>query len=112
MLTPPNDCSDVVFVSLFCQDEASLLFSLTHDPWPTNRLTYWYGLSGQPQIWFSFYLKNEQQSMKSHSHMGFHGAPYRDHCFLPYTLQIPALQSPVSIQTTIFDNQILHVPIS
>ena len=57
----------------------------------TNGLTYWYGLSGQPQIWFSSYLKNGQQSMKSHSHIGFHGAPYHDHCFLPYTLQTPAL---------------------
>ena len=57
----------------------------------TNRLTYWYVLSGQPQIWFSSYLKNRQQSMKSHSHMGFHGAPYRDHCFFPYTLQNAAL---------------------
>ena len=53
----------------------------------TNRLTYWYVLSEQPQIWFSSYLKNGQQSKKSHSHMGFHGAPYRDQCFLPYTLQ-------------------------
>ena len=36
----------------------------------TNRLTYWYVLSGQPQIWFSSFLKNGQQSMKSHSHTG------------------------------------------
>ena len=24
----------------------------------TNRLPDWYGISGQAQIWFSFYLKN------------------------------------------------------
>ena len=57
----------------------------------TNRLTYWYVLSGQPQIWFPSYLKNGQQSMKSHSHIRFHGAPFRNHYFSPYTLQTPAL---------------------
>ena len=30
----------------------------------TDRLSDWYGISGQAQIWFSFYLKNRQQSVK------------------------------------------------
>ena len=30
----------------------------------TNRLPDWYGISGQAQIWFSFYLQNRHQSVK------------------------------------------------
>ena len=33
----------------------------------TNRLSDWYGISGQAQIWFSPYLKNRHQSVKIHS---------------------------------------------
>ena len=29
-----------------------------------NRLSDWYGISGQAQIWFSSYLQNRQQSIK------------------------------------------------
>ena len=30
----------------------------------TDRLSDWYGISGQAQIWFSFYLQNRHQSVK------------------------------------------------
>ena len=30
----------------------------------THRLSDWYGISGQAQIWFSSYLQNRQQSVK------------------------------------------------
>ena len=46
----------------------------------TDRLSDWYGISGQAQIWFSSYLQNKLQSVKtlfqikSHSHMEFHRA--------------------------------------
>ena len=30
----------------------------------TNRLSDWYGISGQAQIWFSSYLQNRRQSVK------------------------------------------------
>ena len=30
----------------------------------TDRLSDWYGISGQAQIWFSSYLQNRQQSVK------------------------------------------------
>ena len=47
----------------------------------TDRLSDWYGISGQAQIWFSSYLhdrhqsvKNKDTQIKSHSHMEFHGA--------------------------------------
>ena len=30
----------------------------------TNRLSDWYGISGQAQIWFSSYLQNRHQSVK------------------------------------------------
>ena len=78
-------------VSALTQLDLSATFDTIDHAILTNRLTYWYGLSGRPQIWFSSYWKNWQQSKKSHSHMGFPRAPYHDHCFLPYTLQTPAL---------------------
>ena len=31
----------------------------------TDKLSDWYGISGQAQIWFSSYLQNRQQSVKS-----------------------------------------------
>ena len=31
----------------------------------TNRLSDWYGISGQAQIWFSSYLQNRHQSVKN-----------------------------------------------
>ena len=47
----------------------------------TDRLSDWYGISGQAQIWFSSYLQNRHQTVKnketqikSHSHMEFHRA--------------------------------------
>ena len=47
----------------------------------TDRLSDWYGISGQAQIWFSSYLQNRHQSVKktlfqikSHSPMEFHRA--------------------------------------
>ena len=48
----------------------------------TDRLSDWYGISGQAQIWLSSYLQNRHQSVqikdtfseKSHSHMEFHRA--------------------------------------
>ena len=30
----------------------------------TDKLSDWYGISGQAQIWFSFYLQNRHQSVK------------------------------------------------
>ena len=30
----------------------------------TDRLSDWYGISGQEQIWFSFHLQNRHQSVK------------------------------------------------
>ena len=30
----------------------------------TDRLSDWYGISGQAQIWFSSYLQNRHQSVK------------------------------------------------
>ena len=30
----------------------------------TDRLSHWYGISGQAQIWFSSYLQNRHQSVK------------------------------------------------
>ena len=30
----------------------------------TDRRSYWYGISGQAQIWFSFYLQNKHQFTK------------------------------------------------
>ena len=30
----------------------------------TDRLSDWYGISGQAQIWFSSYLQNRHQSLK------------------------------------------------
>ena len=49
----------------------------------TDRLSVYYGISGQAQIWFSSYLKNRHHSVKikdtqiyikSHSYMEFHKA--------------------------------------
>ena len=69
----------------------------------TNRLSDWYGISGQAQIWFSPYLQNRHQSVKiktlcqikSHSHMEFHRALCWDQCFLPNTLHHSVLSSAV-----------------
>ena len=37
---------------------------LTMLPTLTDRLSDWYGISGQAQIWFSSYLKDRHQSVK------------------------------------------------
>ena len=50
----------------------------------TDRISDLYGISGQAQIWFSSYLQNRHQSLKtlcqikSNSHMEFHRALCRD----------------------------------
>ena len=79
-------------------------FTLTFDHATlTNRLSNWYGISGQVQILFSSYLQNRYQSLKIKDILSdkvtlsyeFHRALFWDQCFLPYTLYHSALSSPV-----------------
>ena len=70
----------------------------------TNRLSDWYGISGQAQIWFSSYLQNVNQYVKIKDTLSdkvtlSYGVPQGsgtwDQCFLPYTLHHSVLSSPV-----------------
>ena len=44
--------------------DLSASFDTIDHPTLTDRLSDWYGISGQAQIWFSSYLKNRHQSVK------------------------------------------------
>ena len=44
--------------------DLSAAFDTIDDATLTDRLSDWYGISGQAQIWFSSYLQNRHQSVK------------------------------------------------
>ena len=49
--------------ALTCLDLSAAFDTIDHATL-TYRLSDWYGISGQAQIWFSFYLQNRHQSVK------------------------------------------------
>ena len=62
-------------------DLSAAFDTIDHATLIRDRFSNWYRISGQAQIWFSFYLQNMHQpvktkdtQIKSHSHMEFHWA--------------------------------------
>ena len=55
------DKGEVTALTLF---DLSTAFDTIDHATLTDRLSDWYGISGQAYIWFSFYLQNRQQSIK------------------------------------------------
>ena len=74
----------------------------------TDRLSDWYGISGQAHIWFSSYLQNRHQSVKIKNTLEFHRALCWDQCLLLYILHHSALLYLVLTLTTIFKPVILQ----
>ena len=54
-------CSAKIHISKTICDNFSKCFV---DKIETDRLSDWYGMSGQAQIWFSSYFKNRHQSIQ------------------------------------------------
>ena len=55
------DNGEVTAITLL---DLSAVFDTIDHATLTDKLSDWYGISGQAQIWFSYYLQNRQQSVK------------------------------------------------
>ena len=60
-ITISMDKGEVTALTLL---DPSAVFDTIDHATLTNRLSDWYGISGQAQIWFSFYLQNRHQYVK------------------------------------------------
>ena len=81
----------------------------------TNRLSDWYGISGQAQIWFSSYLQNRHQSVKikdtlsdkaTHSYGAPQGSVLGPVFFILYTTPLSAIISSFDINHHLYADDI------